>query len=147
MTRAGCSLALTILVLTMAGCDEQLSDVAGPTPDLEPTFSSIQRDIFNLTDAAGRRACSTCHTGARPAANLNLSDASSYAALFNVPSTNKPGAVRVIPGDPNGSYLIKKIEGTPGIVGERMPRTTGPFLTPGQVLIIRRWIELGAPNN
>jgi hypothetical protein len=43
--------------------------------------------------------------------------------------------------------LIHKIEGRPGIVGERMPRTTGPFLTPGQVTIIRRWIALGAQNN
>ena len=38
------------LAVGMAGCDEKLSDVAGPTPDLEPTLSSIQREIFNTTD-------------------------------------------------------------------------------------------------
>jgi hypothetical protein len=147
MTRASCSLAFVILALVAAGCDEKLRDVAGPTPDLEPTFTSIQRDIFNSTDAAGRRACTGCHGSAAAAAGLNLADGTSYGALVGVASRNKPGAVRVIPGNPDGSYLVQKLEGTPGIVGERMPRTGGPFLTAGQMLIIRRWIELGAPNN
>lgn len=140
-------LATTALVLSTAGCDESLRDFAGPTPDLEPTFASIQRDIFNSTDTAGRRACTACHVGPSPAAGMNLADSSAYAALVNVPSRFKPDAIRVVPGDPDASYLIQKIEGAPGIVGERMPRTGGPYLTPNQVLIIRRWIELGAANN
>lgn len=135
------------IVLCAVGCDENLRDIAGPTPDLEPMFSSIQRDIFNSTDLAGRRACTACHTGATPAAGMNLSDTTAYAALVNVSSSRKAGAIRVIPGDPDGSYLIHKIEGGPDIVGERMPRTGGPYLTAGQVLIIRRWIQLGAANN
>ena len=48
----------------------------------------------------------------------------------------------MVPGDPD-SYLIHKLEAAPGIVGERMPRNAGPFLTAGQISIIRRWIELG----
>ena len=48
---------------------------------------------------------------------------------------------------PTNSYLIHKLEGGPDIVGERMPRGTGPFLTDGQMLVIRRWIELGANND
>ncbi len=36
-------------VCAVSACDEQLSDVAGPTPNLTPTFSSIQRDIPLLT--------------------------------------------------------------------------------------------------
>jgi hypothetical protein len=147
MRRLTRCLATVLWGLVVVGCDEKLSEFAGPTPTLEPTFSSIQRDIFNSTDEAGRRACTACHTGAQPAAGMNLSDSSAYLQLVNVPSRNKPGAIRVIPGDPDGSYLIQKIEGTPGIVGERMPRTGGPYLTPNQVVIIRRWIQLGAPNN
>jgi Planctomycete cytochrome C. len=139
--------AIVCAGLLSVSCDEKLSEFAGPTPALEPTFSSIQRDIFNSTDSAGRRACTTCHVGAQPSAGLNLSDATAYASLVNVPSRNKPGAIRVIPGDPTSSYIIQKIEGAPGIVGERMPRTGGPYLTPNQITIIRRWIELGAPNN
>src|SRR5262245_36560152 len=140
-------LALAVSVVCVSACDEKLSDFAGPTPGLEPTFSSIQRDIFNSTDSAGRRACTTCHVGAQPSAGLRLGAATGYASLVNVASRNKPGAMRVIPGDPTNSYLIQKIEGAPGIVGERMPRTGGPYLTPNQITIIRRWIELGAPNN
>jgi hypothetical protein len=147
MRRIGRWLALAACVVFVASCDEKLSEFAGPTPTLEPTFSSIQQDIFNSTDSAGRRACTACHTGAQPSAGLNLSDATSYASLVNVPSRNKPGAIRVVPGDPTNSYLIQKIEGAQGIVGERMPRTGGPYLTPNQITIIRRWIELGAPNN
>jgi hypothetical protein len=143
--------ALLILVLALAasGCDEQLKDVAGPTPNLEPTFSAIQRDIFAATDSTGRAACTSCHNaqGARFAGNLNLSDATAYAQLINVPSTGKSGSIRVVPGDPDTSYLVQKLEGAPGIVGQRMPRTNGPFLTPGQMSIIRRWIQQGAADN
>lgn len=142
-------MAAMVVIVAIAGCDEKLRDVAGPTPDLQPTFSAIQRDIFSSVDAAGRVACTNCHNAvnARFAANLNLADGSAYAQLVNVASTNKAGAVRVVPGDPDASYLIQKIEGAPGIVGQRMPRNNGPFLTPGQVLIIRRWIQQGAQNN
>jgi len=31
-------------------------------------------------------------------------------------------------------------------VGDRMPRL-GPYLSDGQIRIIRRWIELGAKND
>jgi hypothetical protein len=42
---------------------------------------------------------------------------------------------------------VHKLEGQPDIVGVRMPRGTGPFLTDGQMAVIRRWIAVGAPNN
>lgn len=146
MTRVGLIVAVALLA---TACDEKLSTIAGPTPNLTPTFSSIQRDIFAAPDSTGRAACTTCHNaqGARFAANMNLADASAYSQLVNIASTQKPGAIRVIPGDPDNSYLIHKIEGAPGIVGQRMPRTNGPFLTAGQILIIRTWIRQGAQNN
>ena len=66
---------------------------------------------------------------------------------MNFPVRGKPGAIRVIPGDPDNSYLIQKLEGTTGIAGRRMPFNGPPYLSDGQILIIRRWIALGAPNN
>lgn len=132
-----------------ASCDERLSDFAGPTPDLKPTFSSIQRDIFNAADSSGRRACTSCHVvfGRRPVSgNLNLVGDTAYANLVNAPSLDKRGAIRVIPGDPEHSYLIHKIEGRGDILGARMP-DGGPYLTAGQIAIIKRWIELGAPKD
>ena len=137
------------LAMFAAGCDEKLSDLTGPTPNLEPTFASIQKEIFSTQDSSGRLACTQCHTnvGRTPAAGLNLVEGASYGALVGRPSINKPGETFVIPGDPDNSYLVKKLEGTAGIVGLRMPRNAGPFLTEGQMLVLRRWIKEGAANN
>ena len=143
--------AAIVLAASLSGvaCDEKLSDVAGPTPNLTPTFSSIQQEIFNTTDSSGRLACIGCHTdsGRTPAGGLVLLEGRSYQALVSQPSRFKAGAVLVVPGDPDASYLVHKLEGAADIVGSRMPRGTGPFLTSGQMQIIRRWIELGAKND
>ena len=135
--------------LAWAGCDESLSSITGPTPNLEPTFSSIQSSIFNQSDSSGRLACVQCHTdaGRQPAGGMVLLEGRSYQQLVGRASTGKPGATRVIPNDPDNSYMVHKLEGTQGIVGERMPRGNGPFLTEGQMLVIRQWIKDGAPNN
>ena len=129
-------------------CDESLSTLAGPTPNFEATFASIQSEVFETSDSSGRSACVTCHTnvGRNPSAGLNLTHDVAYE-LVNVPSRNKPGAIRVVPSDPENGYLIHKIEGRSGIVGNRMPNNGPPFLTAGQVLILKRWIEIGAPRN
>ena len=140
---------LAVTCLAVAGCDQKLSTLAGPTPSLEPTFLSVQSQIFETTDVAGRQACVNCHTnvGRNPSGGLNLIRAVAYDQLVNVASARKPGAIRVIPGDPENSYLVHKIEGRTGIVGARMPISGPPFLTDGQILILKRWIALGAPRN
>lgn len=140
---------MALTVATTVACDERLRDVTGPTPDLQVTFSSIQAQIFQSTDAAGRAACANCHTnvGRAPAGGLNLLPEFAHAALVNVPSRQKSGAILVVPGDPDNSYLVQKLEGAPGIVGLRMPRSGPPHLTSGQMMVIRRWIQNGAPAN
>lgn len=135
--------------LAWSGCDEKLSSITGPTPDLAPNFASIQRTIFNVSDSSGRLACIQCHSDqGRNAAGpgLVLLEGRSYQQLVGVASVGRPGATRVIPGDPDNSYLVRKLEGR-DINGERMPRGNGPFLTEGQMLVIRQWIRDGAPNN
>ena len=137
--------AIVCAALT-AGCDESLESVAGPTPTLTPTLTSIQRDIFQAGDSSGRPSCATCHNPngfAFRSVGLDLSAAGVYDSLVNVPSRQRAGALRVVPGDPENSYLIRKIEGGSGISGVRMP-LGGPYLTDGQIAIIKRWIELGA---
>jgi hypothetical protein len=139
----------TSLALGAAACDESLSSIAGPTPNLEPTFTSIQRDIFETTDVAGRVACVTCHTnvGRTPSGGMNLLHDVAYDQIVNVNATQVPSLKRVNPGSPDASYMVHKLEGQPGIVGRRMPFNGPPYLTDGQIQIMRRWIELGAPRN
>ena len=85
--------------------------------------------------------------GGAAGTGLILTDDVSYGNLVNRPSRLRPGETLVIPGDPDNSYMVRKLEGGPNITGLRMPRTSGPFLTDGQMSVIRRWIELGAANN
>jgi mono/diheme cytochrome c family protein len=101
----------------------------------------IQTQIFDVS-------CTSCHTdvGRTPSAGLNLKSGAAFGNLVGVASSNSPGAVRVIAGNANGSYLVLKLEGAPGIVGQRMPRN-GPFLSDAQVKMVRDWITAGALNN
>src|SRR5687767_12414123 len=117
-------MVLLALGAMSAACDEKLSDLTGATPNLQPTLSSIQREIFDTTDSAGRQACTNCHTsaGRNPSGLMDLRAGAAYTSLVGVASPAKPGAVRVIPGDPENSYIIHKLEGRPGIVGTPMPR-------------------------
>ena len=135
--------------LTAGACDQKLSTLAGPTPNLEPTFSSIQREIFETADSSGRKACTGCHTnvGRNPSSGLNLTHDLAYDQLVNVASRGKAGMMRVVPGDPESSYLVHKVEGRTGIAGQRMPYGGAPYLTDGQILILERWIAVGAPRN
>ena len=149
MKRFLLSTVVIVAAFAWAGCDESLSSITGPTPNLEPTFTSIQTNIFNMSDSSGRLACIQCHTdaGRTPSGNLVLLEGRSYQQLVGRGSTGKPGATLVIPGDAENSYIIHKLEGSADIVGQRMPRGNGPFLTEGQMLVIRQWIKDGAPNN
>ena len=134
-------LLVAVAGVALSACDEKLSDLTGPTPNLQPTFSSIQSEIFTPR-------CAGCHTDVgRPAPmGLVLVDGRAYGNLVGVPARGRTGLVRVVPGDPENSYLIHKVEGRGGISGQRMPFNGTP-LTDGQILVMRRWIELGAPNN
>jgi hypothetical protein len=94
MTRLGIGLAAALLMLASAGCDESLRDFTGPTPDLEATFSSIQQNILNASDSAGRLACTSCHNPQLAVLNggLNLAGAAAYGSLVNARSTGRPDA-------------------------------------------------------
>lgn len=150
-------LAIALLVGGVTACDESADDylrqtsLLSPTPNLEPTFQSIQRNIFEASDSSGRVACTNCHTnvGRNPAGNLNLLRDVAYDQLVNRISAQRAGAALVAPNNSTGSYLIEKLVAVPtaAIVGRRMPFTGAPFLTDGQILIIKRWIDTGATRN
>jgi len=63
-------------------------------------------------------------------------------------SSQDASLTRVIPTNPDGSFLIHKLEGMgPGggsIVGMRMPDDGPPYLPQSAVDVIRLWIFNGA---
>jgi len=134
-------LSLSVLVVA-AGCSSSSSSPSAPSTPTVSFATQIQAQILNP-------ACTACHTddGRTPSSNLNLKSGVAISNLVNVASVGKAGAVRVIPGNPSGSYLIQKLEGAADIVGLRMPRNGPPYLTTDQVALIRQWIQNGAPNN
>jgi hypothetical protein len=116
-----------------ASCGSGSGTGVGRGP-LEPSFESIQNNIFTPI-------CAPCHVGATAPAGLRLDAANSYTLLVGVRSV-QTGALRVAPGDPNGSYLIHKLEGS-AAVGSRMPLGGAP-LPQADINVIRQWIRDGA---
>jgi hypothetical protein len=103
------------------------------------TLTSIQTNVFTPR-------CSGCHNGASatlPGAMNLTSAAASYAALVGIASVEVPALQRVTPGNPSNSYLIRKLEGGPNIVANRMP-LAGPPLPQTTIDSIRLWITNGA---
>jgi hypothetical protein len=105
------------------------------SPPLQATFTSIQDQVLTPI-------CTACHVGATAPQGLRLDSANSYALLVGVASQENPALQRVAPGDPNNSYLIKKLEGTAS-VGGRMPLGGTP-LSQADIDVIRQWITDGA---
>jgi hypothetical protein len=103
----------------------------------DPSFASDIVPIFSQQGCAS----GGCH--APPGeAGLVLST-SPYNALVSVAST-QTGELRVIPGNANDSYLIKKLEGRAS-VGQRMP--VGGQLGSTDLANLKNWINKGAKNN
>ena len=105
-------------------------------------LSQLQADIFTPICAG------SCHTGVGTVLPgvQNLTAGNSYAALVNVASIEQSAVLRIKPGDPDNSYLVRKIQGTAGIGGMRMPLGGTP-LTQAQIDEVRSWVAAGALNN
>ncbi len=102
------------------------------------TFARVESEVI-------KPSCSfsICHGGGSSGGlSLTGDAAADYAALVGVASSGKPDETLVIAGDPDNSYLVKKLEDASGIAGDAMP-STGP-LTDAQIQLIRDWIADGA---
>ena len=109
-------------------------DEVGDVP-LAATLESIQVNVFDA-------ACTICHAGAAAPLGLQLDSGNSFTNLVGVPSVQAGSQLRVDPGDPDASYLIRKLEGTAS-EGEQMP-LGGPPVPQATIDFVRQWIIDGA---
>jgi len=126
-----------VLATFVAGCGsgDGSGGGGGGGSMLQANFTSIQDNVFTPI-------CATCHVGATAPLGLRLDAANSYALLVGVASQQVSSLQRVAPGNPNNSYLIRKLEGTAS-VGGRMPLGGTP-LPQADIDVIRQWITDGA---
>jgi hypothetical protein len=142
------ALVVVAALLSLAGCgagsgeglDENgrpLEPGGGPAA-LQPTLASIQANVFSPSCAIPG-----CHGGGSVQFGLRLDPGFSAGNLVNVASPRDATLIRVVPGDPDASFMIRKLEGTQSL-GDRMPQF-GPYLPQATIDVIRQWIQLGAP--
>lgn len=108
--------------------------------DVEPIFLRL----VNAADPTSPTTCGglSCHgPGDRPPA---LTEGDIRGALLAYVST--AGGPLVVPGDPEGSYLLAKVRGDADITGSQMPPTADK-LTATDLALIVGWIVAGAQDN
>jgi hypothetical protein len=128
--------------LSFGACSSDSPGADSGVVSLAPTLDNIQAHIFD-------QACSMrgCHASESPGGGLDLSSAdASFAALVGVPVVNsvasQNGWLLVVPGEPELSFLVRKI-GAPGL-GEGAPMPMRTKLSPFYEALIRDWIGEGA---
>lgn len=121
-----------------------------PLPVEHGFFVDNVRPIFE-------RVCSGCHSESSPEANMSLgghiSSADVVKGLVNVQSSHGGQFMRIVPGDPDHSWLYLKVSGqamNAGCTGtmcnnEVMPPTGQVTLSAADLSSIQQWIQMGAP--
>jgi hypothetical protein len=131
-----------LLLLTACGELKTPTGAGGPGDPIDPsaTLTRVQNEVFTPT-------CGTigCHDPLGRQSELILTAGRSYAQTVDVASVEMPSLMRVRPGDPDNSYLYRKIIGA-NITGDRMPQGQPP-LSDAQIRLVRDWIRRGAPND
>ena len=136
--------AYLLAALLLAAC----GDVKSPTEPLEDpdgqafTFAQVQAQVFTPTCAKAG-----CHAASAAAGGLVLEAGRSYGEIVNRPAVGNASLDLIEPGNPERSYLIKKLRGDPDITGGRMPLDNPGSLTQEQMDGIAGWVLAGAPND
>ncbi len=136
--------------LTLAGYFDTTFTVTVPNANQTVSHSTVLtlKKVPLVIQAIFDNHCakSGCHIDPSPKQGQNLSENFAYLHIVNVASAQQPSLKRIAPGDTTNSYLIRKIQGTPGITPQRMPRdgATAGYLTTAQIDSIRSWVFNGA---
>lgn len=130
-----------LLAVAVSGCGDD--DGGGPDAG-SPGLADVQA-LFSESCAG-----STCHVGfsGAPAAGMDLRPSSVCASVINVDAAEVTTLRRIVPGNPDDSYLLCKV--TPGCedLPERaqlMPQGSNG-LPADKRNLISSWIQAGAPG-
>ena len=148
-SRGGLALALALALFGVlaSGCDSPPDFSAGPC-EIEPTLSSLQAESF-----IPGCAFSGCHDKKSSEGGLDFESPGLHARLVKVAAMDDNagprGKLRVVPGDPDASFIVQKVEGTQaGDEGELMPEGAEEPISPDcRIAKLRKWIEDGAKDN
>jgi len=116
-----------------AGCD------ADSDPSTPVSFST---DLVSGVFVRGK--CRTCHTGGGQGVEQSGFKIDSYAQLRA--GGQHSGTTIVVDGHPCSSILVLKIDANPPF-GRRMPYNGPPYLSTGDIQLVRDWIAEGAHDN
>ncbi|RME24920.1 MAG: hypothetical protein D6798_10110 [Deltaproteobacteria bacterium] len=140
---------LLTLALLAAGCGDKGDDTGtagdggamdgGAAGDGGSATTGTWADVE--ADLSGSCAFSGCHATGDQFPDLSAGNA--YDSIVDVESQQAPGEILVIPGDADGSYLVRKVEGAKGITGNPMPQGSDTW-DADSVATLRAWIDAGA---
>ena len=131
----------TLLSVFVLGLACERANMLEEDGNAEATLSTIQARIFDTNCAL-----SGCHAGANPRLDLSLEDGLSFSNIVGVESVERSDLLRVDPGNPDASYLLKKVRGDADIVSARMPLGRDA-LSDADIDLIAQWIDDGALDN
>ena len=121
-------------------------------PALQPTFSSINRNLLQVGCGANQN---NCHSATSPgvASGPGFSG-DPYGALVAAPAANLMGSARglilVKPGDPENSFLLLKLRLTDAadpLYGSGQPASAPGSICAATQDVIAAWIAQGAQDN
>lgn len=158
---------VTVGALFWLGCDEppyipdkEVADTSAETTNdvetveetttcnIQPTLSDLEAKYFAFSCIFGG-----CHESSAQEGSLNLEAEDLHAELVNVPAADEKagprGKLRVVPGDPDASFLVQKLEGKQARdEGNMMPDGTDEPIDPEcRIKMVRQWILDGALDN
>lgn len=128
------------------------------------TFARVQQFVFGSCGGGGAGGgiggghggipgpAASCHSGENSADGLDLLGDDAFDLLVNAASPLFPAEVLVIPGDAEGSFLLRKLTNDlpeDGSLGEPMPKGEAIRWQPlpdDQLELVREWIAAGAPR-
>jgi len=157
MTRAFAIAAASFLVAcgsagsdggTDGGTDASLADASvGDAPGCL-FCSDVTEDLSDLVRVRNEidRVCSAVDCHGSSTGGMGLSPGAEFDAMIDVPSTEVPSLVRVLPGDPAHSYVYVKLACDGGIPDGDACMPLGAVFDPELVRVFHDWIEAGAPT-